>query len=335
MVSLFTTEDKLTDFCLEGGDWYNIIRNQQTIYICNGSDDEEWDTSNEVLKVLHRSGVGIEVDNGLAKDIESSRDAVTDLVNPIYILDYSSSDALKISEKYGVIFLPTQDTPKPVIARRGWDVDTSDKNFDCAWKSFLDGIVSPANSIVIVDRYLFSSQEEESFEDSVNNIRNILNALLPSHHVKDFTVSIIFDLSKSDEELSTIAMAVNKIRKVLVGKTEFNLELYSITSDCYKYEDTHDRFIVSNYYIINATHKLKAFSTDGNSFCNQKLYFDYIFSKGIEEGDRSTIPVVTQDRIIKAICEAISTSKNEIDYALNGQTHRKGDFKRKSQLFCL
>lgn len=70
MFTFYTTEDKLTELCLEGGTWYDIIRNQRTIYVCNDSDEEEWDISNEILLNLYRGGVEIEVDNEVAEDIK-------------------------------------------------------------------------------------------------------------------------------------------------------------------------------------------------------------------------------------------------------------------------
>ena len=134
--------------------------------------------------------------------------------------------------------------------------------------------------------------------------------------------------------MSELATKVNKIKKSILEKTPFTLELISIDSNCYKYEDTHDRFIVSNYFVINATHKIKAFNARNQSLCGQKLFFDYLYSNGIEEGDISSTPEVSQDRVLKAICDAIHTSKSEITYAANGQTNKKGIFSLQNELFC-
>lgn len=71
MFKLYTTEDKLTEFCLEGGTWYDIIRNQKKIFVCNDSEEEIWDETNSVLMNLHRAEIEIEVDNKLAEDIKN------------------------------------------------------------------------------------------------------------------------------------------------------------------------------------------------------------------------------------------------------------------------
>lgn len=335
MFTLYTTEDKLTELCLEGGTWYDIIRNQRTIYVCNDSDEEEWDISNEILMNLYRGGVEIEVDNELAEDIKKDTKNVLELANPAYILDYSEQEATEISRKYGVIFLPTQNTPEPAIAETGWTLDTSDDSKEQSWDFFLSGIKTKYNSLVIIDRYFFSSEYGESLEDSKFNLRSILNILLPKEQMHKFTISIIFEITKADKEMQELATEVNKVKKKLVGHTSFDMELISIDSNCYNYDKTHDRFIVSNYFVIDATHKIKAFRTDKTVLTEQNIHFKYLYSEGIRENDKSSKPEVSQDRILKAICDAMHTSKKEMLHAANGQMSQKGDFQPKNEMFCL
>lgn len=335
MFTLYTTEDKLTELCLEGGTWYDIIRNQKNIIVCNDSDEEEWDESNSFLMNLHRAEIEIEVDNELAEDIREDAKNVLELVNPAYILDYSEKEATEISKKYGVIFLPTQNTPEPAIAETGWTLDTSDDSKEQSWDFFLSGIKTKYNSLVIIDRYFFSSEYGESLEDSKFNLRSILNILLPKEQMHKFTVSIIFDITKADKEMQELATEVNKVKKTLVGHTSFDMELISIDSNCYNYDKTHDRFIVSNYFVIDAAHKIKAFRTDKTVLTEQNIHFKYLYSEGIRENDKSSKPEVSQDRILKAICDAMHTSKKEMLHAANGQMSQKGDFQPKNEMFCL
>lgn len=215
MFKLYTTEDKLTEFCLEGGTWYDIIRNQKKIFVCNDSEEEIWDETNSVLMNLHRAEIEIEVDNKLAEDIKNDAQNVLKLVNPAYILDYSEQEAAEISKKYGVIFLSTQNTPEPAIAEAGWTQDTSDDSKEQSWSYFLSGIKTKYNSLVIVDRYFFSSESGrgESMEDSRFNLRSILDVLLPQKQMHNFTVSIIFDITKADVGMQELSTEVNKIKK--------------------------------------------------------------------------------------------------------------------------
>jgi hypothetical protein len=335
MFTLYTTEDKLTDLCMEGGTWYDIVKNQKTIHVCNDSDEEEWDITNEMLVSLHHDGIEIDVDNELAEDIKDDPSNVLELPNPAYILDYSEREADEISRKYGVIFLPANNTPEPALAENGWTLDTSDESKEKSWEYFLSDIKTRYNSLVIIDRYFFSSETGESIEDSKFNLRSILNMLLPKEQMHRFTVSVIFDSTKADIEMHALATEVNKIKKTLVGRTPFDMELISIDSNCYNYDKTHDRFIVSNYFVIDAAHKIKAFTIDKTALTEQNIHFKYLYSEGIRKNDKSSKPEVSQDRILKAICDSLHTSKAEMLHAANGQMSQKGNFQPKNEMFCL
>ena len=70
MLTLYTTEKKLIEICEEGEDWYNIVKRQSDVYICNDSESGEWDVTNNLLLALHRSGTSIIVDNDVLSDIK-------------------------------------------------------------------------------------------------------------------------------------------------------------------------------------------------------------------------------------------------------------------------
>lgn len=84
MLNIYTTEEKLVEITLEGGDWLNIINKLHKVTICNDSAEEEWDITNDVLLSLHRAQTIIDVDNELIKDINNDPSHVRELSNPIY-----------------------------------------------------------------------------------------------------------------------------------------------------------------------------------------------------------------------------------------------------------
>ena len=92
MLTLYTTEKKLSEFCMEGSEWFDIIRNQSEVYICNDSSDDQWDISNHLLCALHKSGTSIVVDNGVLADIKKDNSYVLDFTNPVFILDFSAEE---------------------------------------------------------------------------------------------------------------------------------------------------------------------------------------------------------------------------------------------------
>lgn len=332
MITLFTTEENLSNLCTIEG-WHKIIKRQGIVVVTNNSDDGEWDETDPVLRNLHKEGVSIYVENSTVTDLNENPSKVLEEVNPVYLLDIEEAKANEIEKKYGVICRHLSKLEDIPLTNRGWELDTSDEEKPKHWKFFLEGIESGVNSIVIVDRYFFASEGNkdnaslnETIEDSISNLRGILSVLVPKNTPQGMMqVTLVFDASTVENyDFPTLVTKVNKMKKTLPG-INFDLELISINSNCYRYKDTHDRALIANYYVVKATHKLKAFR-DNVSLCDQNLSFDYLYSKGFEKNDRSSFPEVTQDRIIDAIKDAIKTSRNEIDYALNGQTSKKGQF---------
>lgn len=336
MLSLYISEEKLSEICMEGGLWYDIIKNNNTyLSLHTMSGNNTWDVSNKFLKDLHRSKKLIP-DDELYEDICKDESVVRELPNPIYILNFDKNKADKISQKYGVIVLPSDNLEEPKISKQGWYIETIEKE-KRSWSYILSDIGVPFHSLLIVDRYLFSNESGETFEDSLFNLRSILTVLLPQNEVKDLTVTIVFDADSASVDFKTICNRLNKIKKNL-RTYHFNVELMSITGNDYGYEDTHDRFIISNYFVVDAAHKIKAFKENDGICCDQKISFSYLFSYGIKKEDRSSAPIVTQNRVINALCKSLEhilkpDNKNSFDYAFNGQVIKKENITIKNDLF--
>ncbi len=336
MFSLYTTEDKLNDICLEESDWWDIIKDQQ--YVCiSANNGDTWDSSNRVLANLHKIGVEIDINNDLVDDIKQDHSKVFELPNPYYIIDIDKETAAKIQNQYGVICRTLEEANINPLTKNGWIIDTSDTRKPQGWKAFFDGIDVPLNSIVIVDRYFFSSEENETIDDSFYNLRTIFDSILPKKCRDNVIhIAIIFDSSTLKDrdgcDFSKLVTKANQIKKNL-RDYHINVELISIDNNCYKYADTHDRFILSNYFTVKADHKLKAFHSDNSHTCCQNLIFNYLYSTGIGDDKKSSTPEFTQDRILQAIFESINTSKNGIMHGFNGQTSKKGEFSVKNRFF--
>lgn len=342
MFSLYTTEENLSDLCLQRGNWYNIINNQSIVYVSSKDGGEEWDINNPVLINLHKAGISIEVENKLADDIKKDHSKVLKLDNPVYLIDIDEAETKKIEEEYGVICKNIKKSDEVGISDIGWDIDTSDTSKEQSWNFFFKGIKTPLNSLVVIDRYFFSSEKNktksslnETIDDSFYNLSEILNSLLPKK-AKDSVVSIVilFDYDTLADEMGfkELVEKVNKLKKTINRTYAYTIELISLNKDCYRYKDTHDRFIISNYFLVKATHKVKAFRRGNLSLVPQSLYFDYIFSKGIKPGEKSSIPIITQDRILNAIKDSLKTSKNIILHGCNGKESEKGNFIIKNRL---
>lgn len=340
MFVVYTTKDNLIRLCLENDNsWYKIITRVKKVVL---SEEEDW-RDNPLLLKMHQSGVDfLTVEQSVINDIITNHpEYVLDDPCSAYLLDIDAEKAKTIQSKFGVI-CQEQTSNANVLTQRGWNIDVMKTDDGKSWESFFSGHNCPVNSLLIIDRYFFSSEVGETIEDSFNNLKQILNALLPLNSPDNVQqVALVFDFSTfnhkdkkddgSEYTFKALAEKVNKIKRS-VRNYSYSLELLSINSNCYKYEDTHDRRIFTNYSITIATHKLKAFRKNSNSLCSQNISFRRLFSDGLEAGDKSTLPAITQKNIIRLLQESIKTSKKSMEYAYNGQVAKRGEFEIKNRL---
>lgn len=342
MFVVYTTKDNLIRLCSENeSSWYKIIMRVKKVVL---SEEEDW-RDNPLLLKMHQSGVDfLTVEQSVINDIITNHpEYVLDDPCSAYLLDIDAEKAKTIQSKYGVICQSQVDCSN-VLVKKGWRLDTSDENKEQTWLSFFSGHECPLNTIIIVDRYFFSSEENESIEDSFHNLRQIMDALLPIKSPSEvLQVCIVFDFSKLKKKdkrengdeytFKSLAEKVNKIKRNLRDYS-FIIEMISVDSNCKDYSETHDRRILTNFSVTSATHKLKAFSQNQESLCSQEITFRRLFEEGIEIGDKSTMPSFTQKKTVEQIKKIIENKNNRtlIDYACNGQVAKRGEFEIKNRM---
>ncbi len=336
---VYTTEENLIRLCSEKeNSWYKIIMKVGEVVISTTKGDN-WDINNPVLQKLHRAGVDICTgDNEFINQITTTNpENVLEDPCAAYLLDIKAETAERIQTKYGVICQPV-DNPNNILVQEGWEIDTSVCSAEeKSWKNFFQGHNCPLNSVVIVDRYFFTSAPGEKIDYSLFNLRQILDALLPQTSPDNvIQVSIIFDFTKFNCNIDgkfTLQALAEKVNKVKRGVRDYSytLELISINSNCFNYQDTHNRRIIANFSITSALHKLKAFY-ENESLSDQYITFRRLFERGLKEGDKSTAPAFSQKNILDRLQDIIDSSKSVIEYACNGRVSAPGKFEIQNRM---
>ncbi len=340
MRTFFTTEQELINILSSHEDnvWKDVVKKQHYVFVSLPPGRINWDENNRLLSAFHRSGKKIYAYPDFFEKIKKDQAKMTKMSTPIYLLDITKEKAEEISREYGICCYAIGTMAKPFIVKRGWDIETTDVEKPNSWDFFYGDINSYCNSIVIIDRYLFScdynkknGDPDEIIQDSYTNLEQIMDNILPKESkCDDFTLTIIFSCSSNKggmgEDTPTFTEIIEEIQtiKERIGRPfDYDIEVISVDKGCAYYNDTHDRFVITNYSITEASHKLKAYRTGGISLCKQKLFFDYTYSKGIEEGDKSSLPATTQERVLNALQNYIRNRKNrkKIRYAFNGEEY--------------
>lgn len=250
------------------------------------------------------------------------------LKNPsaLYILDMTSAEALAIQKSYGVMCL-SGDNPdvSPLIDVNDIHISNEREKLGRGWDSVLGSVENlPSNALLLTDRYLFAFRHPNA-GDGIANIHDILVQLLPKEFQGgDYHVTVIFDnMAKHNTyTFNDIATQLNRLKQQLGRDYPIMMEVLGITPDCSIYNKLHNRMIVSNYYMVEAAHKLAAFNHDIGT-ARQILMPLALFTESSLNGT-STPPLKAIKQTIATLQEFSKSLSQLLDhnvylYAVNGK----------------
>ena len=250
------------------------------------------------------------------------------LKNPsaLYVLDLTPSEALAIKRLFGVMCLSTEQPDiSPLIDVNDIHVSNEQEKLGRGWDSVLDSVETlPSNALLLTDRYLFAFRHPNA-GDGIANIHDILDQLLPQQFLGgDYHVTIIFDnmAKHSSYTFNDIATQLNRLKQHLKRDYPIMMEVLGITPDCAIYNKLHNRLIVSNYYLVEAGHKLAAFNHD-KATARQMLVPLTLFTESSLNGT-STPPLKAIEQTLSTLRDFSSSLSRLTDhsiylYAVNGQ----------------
>ena len=254
------------------------------------------------------------------------------LKNPstLYVLDVTPSEVLTIKRLFGVMCLSSEQPDiSPLIDVNDIHVSNEQEKLGRGWDSVLDSVETlPSNALLLTDRYLFAFRHPNA-GDGIANIHDILDELLPQQFMGgDYHITIIFDnmANHSSYTFNDIATQLNRLKQQLKRDYPIMMEVLGITPDCAIYNKLHNRLIVSNYYLVEAGHKLAAFNHD-KATARQMLVPLALFTESSINGT-STPPLKAIEQTLTTLRDFSSSLSRLTDhsiylYAVNGQRMKK------------
>ena len=224
---------------------YNYIKDQP---------ENEWE-------ILDRDGIVVH------ENEEYVNEALTtpkmQLTHPCDLFINDNTRVSKVHKgKYGALVL-TKGSMNPRYLTRQWR-SRINQGETCTWKTVLNkfhkGKTPPSNALIIIDRYLFASDKPAGtdYRTGIRNIYGILQELLPDSFSDEYHVLLVFDDTaiSNGASIELIAKELQKIKKRLRLNYNLIIELLTVNGKVDKkaFSDTHDRKIISNYYMISCDH---------------------------------------------------------------------------------
>lgn len=316
MLNFYVTKKFLEDLCLEEmtkqeseekNIWYKILsRGDNELHINGTVEDSEEDP----LFIFSKSeGITIDDVTDFIKEVEADNSAVLKDPTGIYLLDIDEMKAKQIQENYGVICQSVHSLDETNLSGPSSDFSPEENETGYGWHKILSEYTRiPSNSIVIADRYLFAS---DSLSKSIGqeNVETILNEILPKTFKGVFNITIIveYESIKNHLTISSLSNLLNKSKKKLGRSYQITMEIIGVKKGSKYHPITHNRRIISNYYLLKVDHKISAFKND-KSLCSQVISLQRMYSNGLNGyGDA---PVKQHTNIIKTYKQFIKEWKN-------------------------
>lgn len=330
-----------------------IIEKCKRIYVDDPNDDYFSKTEGDTCKGDLPKGMNWTIKDKYNKDKDNDKSVkdliqkiesgdyhlVLELPNSAFILDISRDDSKKIQDLYGVICLSTQNGVKTLDEDIKRSLSTIYPHYKFIshtenWDTFLKlpKPITPSNSLIINDRYIFSKEikkickgdEDEIASSGIDNLKYLLKSLLPLKESfcpddtdTEFNVLIISDIKiednkERDERVKSFIAQIGRLadglrtNEDLEDRCKFSIDL--ILTDGIKNEYsftniTHNRAIYSNYYTITVDHALSAFNQA--YYYPQNVYISRLFSWGLRDKDYNDMPLKGHDYSIECLRKSI------------------------------
>lgn len=324
MLTIYTNKEFLEGLLIDQTphNWYNIFMSGNVAEVCMPEelDDEDIDEMGtvDIIGTLQLLGTTIKSDADYIQSISENNRRVLDNPNAIFLLDIEEKKADDIQKQYGVICQSIKSIDDDILTN-AYEYDLSDGQEGVDWSIYFSdkNHSLPSNALIICDRYIFSADAKganDSLQLGLENIRSIINSVLPKKHNDEYNILIIFDsstLAKSQLEedkmfeniVDNLSDFANGYKRARHYKLRF--DIISVDHNCINYKKLHNRRIISNYFVVRAEYKLQAFRNN-ISTATQSIYYDSLFSKIVQmKPNGPDSPIKSQMQTISFIKEII------------------------------
>lgn len=290
--------------------WYDLITElkPKLKFFLNENSDYKNSLDNEIYRYIHAKDIDsyARKDNGYLEDILAMKAGVEMSSSALFILDVDTETARKISSTYGVICHSFNELPETCpIFQEGINKYVKKGDKDKKWNNLLlPKYVYSSNSLIFMDRYLFVLEDDDTshvHKDGIKNVCEVLKIVLPKSLRKDaYHILFIFDqevkpkygkridsvYKVNRKKFEDISKDLKKIKDELEKEKNYKIvieviALDSISKPCRDlHGKTHNRMILSDYFIIKADHSLTPFR-GSLSLYTQSLSFDWALSRGV------------------------------------------------------
>jgi hypothetical protein len=335
MFAFYVTAEALSKMVLAGSDEYEILKLQNCVYvelddskIAVYRDEYRSDAFSEsnIIMELESSDCVIKHSDAIM-EVKNNPDSLSNYADCVFIVDKNEQWAKNVTAQYGVLVLSQDKIDLSSLVLH--DYYTCVKQEKGIWDEVLEKIRTvPFNTILINDRNLFSDiykNGEETHRFGVDNLKSILNSMvtfrrpcvnMPIH------VFVGFDLDAEKQNFSKINKEFRRSFSDIIDNSNIIIELVAYQTSSSFWEDSHNRWIVTNYGCFTFDHKISIFQKDNKACVDQDINYHSLYAMGIKDHNPAKLPKRSRDvkiQRIKSIFVDVLKRPNDYKYSINGE----------------
>lgn len=236
----------------------------------------------------------------------NNKDELIKNCRSLFIMDVNEQEARKVQEEYGILVLSKRNIDDNIFNQRFWRhyFIKGEKIQGDAISEWIDTLKNipwlPTNSLIISDNYLFAGTDSAPLSNCVENIKGLLDAILPHKLKTDFHILITTRHPSCNEQRRN--QIIGEIKSYIQSKREYMIILEFIF-----YDSIHQRKVITNYNVmvgdkgfINFNNRKKCIIDDNPTYA-YTVFQNIKDSIGDTEYGMTTIDLEYIDKISKMV----------------------------------
>jgi hypothetical protein len=334
MFSFYVTADALSKMVLAESDEYEILKLQNCVYVeledtiiksfREKYQSKDVDESN-IFMELEESGDCEIKHSDVILEVKSNPDTLVNYADCVFILDINEQWAKNVTAQYGVLVLSQDKIDLSSLMLH--DYYSCVKQEKGTWNEVLEKISEvPFNTILINDRNLFKDiykNGEETHYYGIDNLRDFLKSMLANRRPcanMPIHVFIGFDIKVLKQNFTKLSKGIKTTLSSMSNNLKVELVAYQGSSSFW--DDSHNRWIVTNYGCFTMDHKISVFQKDNKVSVDQDINYHSLYAMNLDKHNPAKLPQRSREikiMRIKAIMKDVLTRPNDYKYSINGE----------------
>lgn len=303
-ITIYLTKDSFEEIILFDEEYPNLncIFSKYATFILDMTEDELEqsleDLESDFAIFCNSNNIKTFAEKSVLQNMLDNKEELTKNCRSLYIVDVDEQTAKEIQDEHGIIVFSKENINDNIFNQSHWrhqfikNARTSN-DIISEWSDVLKDLVwLPTNSLVLTDNYLFN-ESAVTFDDCVENVKGLLNAILPEKLNVDFHILIVTRHPVCNKE--KINKAIGTIKSYIQSQ-----RTYAIKIEYIFYETIHQRKIITNYNIMVGDRGFVNFNSRKCKVVeNNPTYFCSIFQNVKESIGNTEYEIATND--LKAI----------------------------------